>query len=90
MSNLTLNKYGHEHCQPCRLLAPILDEIKTEFQGKIDVIDHNTYTMDPLDLSKINLRAVPTLILQKDGVEIWRNIGLLKKEQIVEKLNEYL
>lgn len=90
MSNLKLNKYGHEYCQPCRLLAPILDEIKTEFQGKVDVIDHNTYTMDPLDLSKINLRAVPTLILQKDGVEIWRNVGLLSKQQIAEKLQEYL
>lgn len=90
MSNLTLSKYGHEYCQPCRMLAPVLEQIKTEFSDKITVMDYNTYTMDPIDLAKANLKAVPTLILQKDGNEVWRNIGLLSKDQITAKLNEYL
>ena len=90
MANVKLIKYGHEYCQPCRLIAPILTEISIEFKDQITVKDENTYTMEPLELVAANIRAVPTIILKKDDVEVWRHVGLTTKETLISKIKELL
>lgn len=88
MEKFILEKYGHEYCNPCRLLAPILKEIEDKYKDKITVVDYNTYDMDPAKLAAAKITAVPTLILIKDNMEIWRQVGLLTKEQLFNKLDE--
>jgi hypothetical protein len=46
--------------------------------------------MEPLELVAANIRAVPTIILKKDDVEVWRHIGLTSKETLVSKIKELL
>ena len=76
-------------CGPCRAIAPIIDEIAGEFQGKAKVckvdIDQNAGIA-----AKFNIMSIPTLILFKDGSEIDRTIGASSKDAIVAKLNEAL
>lgn len=76
-------------CGPCRMLAPILEEIAEEFKGKLKVgkvnIDEN------LSLSqKYSIQSIPTLILFKDGKEANRLVGAMSKEKLKSSLEEIL
>jgi thioredoxin 1 len=90
MANLKLTKFGHEYCNPCKVMKPILTEIVNQFGDKLQFEDVDTYNSDPKVLIDAGIRAVPTLILSKDGNEIWRHIGLTNKEVIETKINENL
>lgn len=78
-----------EWCGPCRLIAPILDEIATEYKSKISIgklnVDEN-----PRISSSYDVMSIPTLILFKDGVEKKRIIGARPKHALVADLAEYL
>jgi thioredoxin 1 len=90
MANLKLTKFGHEYCNPCKVMKPILAEIVNQFGDKLQFEDVDTYNSDPKVLIDAGIRAVPTLILSKDGNEIWRHIGLTNKAVIETKINENL
>lgn len=78
-----------EWCGPCRLVAPVLDEIATEYGDKISIgkldIDEN-----PRITSGFDVMSIPTLILFADGVEKKRIVGARRKEVLVTELAEYL
>jgi thioredoxin 1 len=78
-----------EWCGPCRLIAPILDEMATEYQGKISIgklnVDEN-----PRLSANYDVMSIPTLILFKDGVEKKRIIGARPKHALLGELTEYL
>ena len=74
-------------CGPCKVLSPILKEIKSDFNAslvilKIDV-DKNTAISN-----KFQVKGVPTLILFKSGKIIWRQSGLLTKKELKAILQE--
>ncbi len=73
--------YWAEWCGPCRQIAPILDEVSTEYQtrlkvAKLDVDDNHATSM------KYGIRGVPTLMLFKDGGVIATHVGALTKSQL--------
>ena len=78
-----------EWCGPCRLVAPVLEEIAVEYRGKISVgklnVDEN-----PRSSATFDVMSIPTMILFKDGVEKKRIIGARPKHSIVGELSEYL
>ena len=78
-----------EWCGPCRLVAPVLDEIATQYEGKIALgklnVDEN-----PRLSATFDVMSIPTMILFKDGVEKKRIIGARPKHAIVSELSEYL
>jgi len=78
-----------EWCGPCRLVAPVLEEIANEYNDKITVakldIDAN-----PRIPSGYDVMSIPTLILFADGVEKKRIVGARRKESLVSELAEYL
>ena len=78
-----------EWCGPCRLVAPVLDEIATDYKGKISIgklnVDEN-----PRISASFDVMSIPTMILFKDGVEKKRIIGARPKHAIVSELSEYL
>jgi thioredoxin 1 len=78
-----------EWCGPCKMIAPILEEISAEQEGKIEVaklnIDEN------LDLARrFEVSSIPTMILFKDGEIETRIIGALGKAALLQKLAAYL
>ena len=70
-----------EWCGPCKMIAPVLDEIATVYKGKIKVcklnVDDNEVTP-----SKFNVRGIPTLLLFKDGDVEATKVGALSKSQL--------
>jgi thioredoxin 1 len=78
-----------EWCGPCKMIAPILDEIAEEYQGRLTIgklnIDQNTGTPP-----KFGIRGIPTLLLFKDGSVAATKVGALSKSQLKEFLDENL
>ena len=91
MKSLKLVKYGHEQCQPCRLIKPILTEISDEFSQSLDFVDKDTMQMtDMTELQNAKIKAVPTMILFKDDVEVWRHVGLISKDALQQAISSYV
>ena len=78
--------FWSEHCGPCKMLSPVLDEVAAEIGDaakvtKVDVMAERELAM------KFGIRAVPTLIFMKDGEVKETKTGIMMKDAIIEKLN---
>lgn len=76
-----------EWCGPCKMIAPILDEVATEYAGKLTVAKLNI-DQNPLTAPKYGIRGIPTLILFKNGAVAATKVGALSKTQLKEFLDE--
>lgn len=76
-------------CGPCRALAPTIEEIAAEFEGKVVVAKCNVDDADDVAFD-CGIRNIPTLIFYKGGQPVDRMVGNNPKGQIVEKLNSLL
>jgi thioredoxin 1 len=81
--------YWAEWCGPCRMIAPILDEISTDYAGRLKVaklnIDENAATPP-----KFGIRGIPTLMLFKNGQVHATKVGALSKSQLTAFLDSNL
>ncbi len=71
-----------EWCGPCRMLAPILDEIAVNYLGRLKVVKVNVDDNNIIS-AMYNVSGIPTMILFKDGQEVGRKVGNLPKSQLV-------
>ena len=69
-------------CGPCRIMNPVLDEIEKELAGKIEIEKINV-DENPDLASKYGVMSIPTYIIEKDGTEIGRKIGVSAKADLV-------
>jgi len=78
-----------EWCGPCKMIAPILEELAQKYLGKIKIgklnVDEN-----PTIPAKYGIRGIPTLILFKDGKALETKVGALSKSQLEEFLDKHL
>ena len=72
-----------EWCGPCRMVAPVLDEISKEMEGKLTIAKINI-DENPKTPTKFGVRGIPTLILFKGGQVAATKIGALPKKQLVD------
>jgi thioredoxin 1 len=76
-------------CGPCKMIAPVLEDIALEYQGKLQVtkldVDHNQTSA-----MKYGVMSIPTLILFKNGQPAERIIGFMPKEKLLAKLRPHL
>ena len=81
--------YWAEWCGPCRMIAPILDEVAGAYKGKLTVaklnVDENQATP-----AKYGIRGIPTLLLFKDGAVKEQLVGALPKEKIIEAIKKHI
>ncbi|MFU8764760.1 MAG: thioredoxin TrxA [Haliea sp.] len=78
-----------EWCGPCKMIAPILDEIATEYAGKVKVCKVDV-DANPEIPPKFGIRGIPTLILFKGGSAEATKVGALSKSQLVDFIKEVL
>lgn len=78
-----------EWCGPCKMIAPILDEISAEFAGKVNVAKINI-DENPSTPPKYGVRGIPTLMLFKNGEVDATQVGALSKSQLTDFLNNNL
>jgi len=74
-------------CGPCKMMAPIIDEIANEFAGKVKVGKLNV-DESPATAAKYRVMSIPTLLFIKNGQVVDTIVGAVPKAQVTEKLNQ--
>ncbi|HLT70925.1 MAG TPA: thioredoxin [Acidimicrobiales bacterium] len=78
-----------EWCGPCKMIAPILDEIANEYAGKVKIAKLNV-DENPETARRYDVMSIPTLIVFKDGLPQKRLVGAKGKGQLLAELDEFL
>lgn len=81
--------YWAEWCGPCKMIAPILDEIAEEYAGKLKVAKLNI-DENPATPPKYGIRGIPTLMLFKGGEVEATKVGALSKSQLTAFLDQHI
>ena len=83
---VTVKKFSAVWCGPCRVLTPVMNEIKSNFSNvKFEEYDIDEYS----DITEeYGVRSVPTVIIVKDGIEVNRFTGLSSKMAYINAINE--
>lgn len=76
-------------CGPCRMIAPVIEELAEDFDGKAAICKINTDDQQEL-ASKFGIRSIPTILLMKDGEVVETIVGAASKSAFAEKLNALL
>ena len=76
-------------CAPCMRLAPTIEELASEFAGRVRVGKLNVDDNDKTP-TNYNIQGIPTVILFKDGKPVDRQVGLVPKEKLVTLLNNHM
>lgn len=74
-------------CGPCRAVGPIIDELATEYEGKILVVKMNV-DENPTTPSRFQVRAIPTLVIFKNGEAVEQVTGAVTKATLKDLLNQ--
>ena len=77
-----------EWCGPCKTLAPILKDAKSELGEDVKIVKIDVDKNKPL-ADKYQVRGVPTMILFKDGKQLWRQSGVLQKSELVQLVKSH-
>ena len=76
-------------CGPCRMVAPVLEELAKEYDGKVKVVKLNV-DESPNTATEFGIRSIPTLILFKDGKVYEQTIGVQSKENLKQMVKKSL
>ena len=87
-NNPVLVDFHADWCGPCKMLAPILKQVKEELGDTIKIVKIDVDKNQPL-AAKYQVRGVPTMLLFKNGKQLWRQSGLLQKNDIVNIVKSY-
>ncbi len=76
-------------CGPCRMIAPIIDELASDFDGKANICKVNSDEETNLG-AKFGIRSIPTILFMKDGEVVDTLIGAAPKQLFADKINSLL
>ena len=81
--------YWAEWCGPCRMIAPVLDDLSASYQGKLQIAKMNVDENREIP-AKFGIRSIPTLMLFKDGKLAATKVGMMGKPQLTAFLDQQL
>ena len=76
-------------CGPCRMLAPLLDEVEGEMSDKVTVVKVNVDDADEIAM-RYRIMSIPTLLFFKNGQIVDKTVGAMPKSTLVDKINANL
>jgi thioredoxin 1 len=87
--NLVMVDFWATWCGPCKIVAPVVEELAQEYAGKVNFAKVNT-DENPDLASRYNIRGIPTLIFYKDGKVLDQVVGAVPKAQLKSKIDTFL
>jgi len=78
-----------EWCGPCKMVAPVVEEIAKEYDGKVKVAKLDVDS-SPQTAGKFGIRSIPTLLVFKDGQVVDQIVGAVPKRHLVEKVEKHV
>ena len=86
---LAMVDFWAEWCGPCKVIAPVVEQLAHEYDGKVKVakldVDANQKTA-----MRFNVRSIPSILFFKDGQHIDTVVGAVPKQQLVQKIEEHV
>ena len=76
-------------CGPCRMIAPVIEELAEEFEGKANICKVNTDEQQELS-TQFGVRSIPTIVFKKDGEIVDTMVGASSKQVFADKINSLL
>jgi len=76
-------------CGPCKMIAPVLDELAPEFAGKVKIVKMNVDDNQTTP-AQFGVRSIPTLLLIKNGQVVATQVGALPKTQLANFINQHI
>jgi len=89
-TGVTLVDFWAEWCGPCRRLAPTVDAIATEYDGRVAVAKMNVDENPNVPSSRFHVRGIPTLVVLKNGQLVDTIVGAVPREDIVSAIERHL
>jgi thioredoxin 1 len=77
-----------EWCGPCRMMSPILKEVKAELNDEVSILKIDIDKNQNL-AAKFQVRGVPTFVLFKDGKQVWRQSAMLQKNDLISVIKQH-
>lgn len=87
-SNPTLVDFFATWCGPCKMQAPILETVKARIGADVNIIKIDVDRNDML-AARYSVRSIPTLIMFKNGTEVWRAVGVQSADVLERKIREF-
>lgn len=83
----TVVYYCASWCGPCKMMSPVMDEIASEYGGKVNILKAKVEDC-PNNVSEFSIGAVPTILFLKNGEVVSKTTGLIQKDAVIENIEK--